>query len=218
MNSGCIASLKAIAFPAIAFSCGPPWRPGNTALSMAFANFSLQRIIAPLGPRSVLCVVVIITSKYGTGDCNAPPAMSPAVCEMSATVIAPTSSAISLNFFHSISRGYAVYPATIIFGLFSNAIFRTFSISIRPVSIFTSYWTKLYARPENAIGRPCVMCPPCSSFSPITVSPNSNNAKYIAVLAGDPEYGWTFACSAPKSSFALFIACVSMVSMFSCPP
>ena len=49
-------------------------------------------IIAPRGPRSVLCVVVVMTSANPTGDGCAPPAIRPAMCAMSATSTAPTSS------------------------------------------------------------------------------------------------------------------------------
>ena len=45
--------------------------------------------MAPRGPRSVLCVVVVITGAYPTGDGCAPPAISPAMCAMSATSSAP---------------------------------------------------------------------------------------------------------------------------------
>jgi hypothetical protein len=53
--------------PAVVALWGPPWSPGKTALSMALAWISLQRIIAPRGPRRVLWVVVVTTSAKGTG-------------------------------------------------------------------------------------------------------------------------------------------------------
>ena len=48
----------------------------------------------PRGPRSVLCVVVVTTSAWGTGDGCAPPAIRPAMWAMSAQNRAPTSRAI----------------------------------------------------------------------------------------------------------------------------
>jgi hypothetical protein len=44
----------------------------------------------PRGPRSVLCVVVVTTSAYGTGDGCSPAATSPAMCAMSTMKYAPT--------------------------------------------------------------------------------------------------------------------------------
>ena len=58
---------------------GPPCMPGNTALSMALAYFSLQRISPPRGPRRVLCVVVVTTSASGTGLGWKPAATRPAI-------------------------------------------------------------------------------------------------------------------------------------------
>ena len=46
---------------AVVWLCGPPCRPGNTALSSGDAYSAVDMIIAPRGPRSVLCVVVVIT-------------------------------------------------------------------------------------------------------------------------------------------------------------
>jgi hypothetical protein len=40
----------------------------------------------------------------------------------------------------------------------------------------------------------------------MTVSPKFSKAKYTSMLAGEPEYGWTFAKFAPKSAFARSIA------------
>jgi len=53
---------------AMTCSSGPPWIPGNTILSMAAACCARQRINPLRGPRSVLCVVVVTKSAYGTGD------------------------------------------------------------------------------------------------------------------------------------------------------
>ena len=71
--------------PAILFICGPPCIPGNTDLSIAFANSFLHSIIAPRGPLRVLCVVIVTTSAYGIGDGYEPPAINPATCAISAT-------------------------------------------------------------------------------------------------------------------------------------
>src|SRR5258708_2072396 len=46
---------------------GPPWAYGKTALSTTFANSSVQRIMPPRGPRSVLCVVVVTICACSTG-------------------------------------------------------------------------------------------------------------------------------------------------------
>ncbi len=80
--------------PAVVWLCGPPCRPGKTALSIAVACAASVMIIAPRGPRSVLCVVVVITGAKPTGDGCAPPAIRPAMCAMSATSTASTSAAI----------------------------------------------------------------------------------------------------------------------------
>ena len=60
-NSGCAASCSATAIAAVVWLCGPPCRPGKTALSSADACSAVDMIIAPRGPRRVLCVVVVIT-------------------------------------------------------------------------------------------------------------------------------------------------------------
>ena len=80
---------------AITCISGPPWMPGKTDLSIAFACSSRQRIIPPRGPRRVLWVVVVTTSECGTGDGCTPAATSPAKWAMSVISRAPTSSAIS---------------------------------------------------------------------------------------------------------------------------
>ena len=49
------------------------------------------------------------------------------MCAMSTISTAPTSAAISPNRAKSIVRGYAVYPATITFGLHSRAVAATMS-------------------------------------------------------------------------------------------
>ena len=70
----------------------------------------------PRGPRSVLCVVNVTTSEYGTGFGCTPPAIRPAMWAASKRKSAPTSSAISRNGTGSMIRGYAVAPVTISFG------------------------------------------------------------------------------------------------------
>ena len=57
-----------------------------TAGSIRFAiSGSLQRIIPPRGPRSVLCVVVVTIWACGKGLGWTPAAISPAMCAMSAS-------------------------------------------------------------------------------------------------------------------------------------
>jgi hypothetical protein len=90
--------------------------------------------IAPRGPRSVLCVVVVMTSAWPAGVGWAPPATRPAMCAMSAARIAPVSRAISPKPAKSISRGIAVPPQKMIRGRSRSAIARTSSRSMRPVS------------------------------------------------------------------------------------
>lgn len=46
----------------------PALRAGNTALSTFFASSGLQKIMPPRGPRSVLCVVVVMMSASPNGD------------------------------------------------------------------------------------------------------------------------------------------------------
>ena len=58
------------------------------------------------GPVSVLCVVLVTTSQYGTGLGCTPAAMSPAMWAMSAMSSAPHSSAISRKAAKSMVRGY----------------------------------------------------------------------------------------------------------------
>ena len=84
---------------------GPPWMPGKTLLSIAFACSSRHRIMPPRGPRSVLCVVVVTMSECGTGDGWTPAATRPAKWAMSVKRSAPTSSAISRKAAKSQKRG-----------------------------------------------------------------------------------------------------------------
>ena len=57
------------------------------------------------GPVSVLCVVLVTTSQYGTGLGCRPAAISPAMWAMSASSRAPTSSAIARKAAKSTTRG-----------------------------------------------------------------------------------------------------------------
>ena len=84
---------------------GPPWSPGKTALSIALAWISRERIIPPRGPRRVLWVVVVTTSEWGTGDGCTPAATRPAKWAMSVISSAPTSSQISRKAAKSQIRG-----------------------------------------------------------------------------------------------------------------
>ena len=127
LKAGVAASRRATAMPAVVWLCGPPWRPGNTARSIALACSSRQRIMPPRGPRSVLWVVVVTTSAWGTGDGWAPAATSPAMWAMSATNTAPTSRAISAKAAKSMMRGMAVPPAQRSFGFSLRARSRTAS-------------------------------------------------------------------------------------------
>ncbi len=137
-NDSSDASFSATAMPVVS-SCGPPCNPGNTARSRATRWSPLLRIMAPRGPRSVLCVVVVITGAWGTGDGWTPPTMSPAMCATSATRTAPTSAAISAKPAKSITRGIAVPPHQSSLGLSRRARSRTSSRSTVPVSWRTPY-------------------------------------------------------------------------------
>ena len=134
-------------------------------------------IIAPRGPRRVLCVVVVITSACPTGDGCAPPAIRPAMCAMSATRIAPISRAISANAGKSMVRGIAVPPQKMTLGRSARARSRTSSRSTRPVSARTPYCTARNHLPVTETGQPCVRWPPIGSAMPITVSPGCRNAR-----------------------------------------
>ena len=82
---------------------------------------SFDRIIPPRGPRSVLCVVVVVTWACAIGDGYTPAATNPAKCAMSTMNSAPTSSATALIRAKSIVRGYADPPAMISFGRSARA-------------------------------------------------------------------------------------------------
>ena len=100
------------------FTCGPPCRPGKTAVSSRFAiSGSVVITTAPRGPQSVLCVVNVITCACGSGLLSTPAATMPARCAMSARRYAPTSSAISRSAAQSKSHGYADAPPMMMRGL-----------------------------------------------------------------------------------------------------
>lgn len=115
-KAGVDASAKASAFAAIVCSWGQPCIPGKTARASAGAKEFFDMIIAHLGQRRVLCVVVVTISQRDIGLSSCPPAIKPAVWEISPNKIAPTSSAIQRKDFQSISLEYAEKPAIIIFG------------------------------------------------------------------------------------------------------
>ncbi len=195
-NPGSVASFNATAFAAMACSSGPPCIIGNTALSMAFACSSRHRIIAPRGPRKVLCVVNVTTSACGTGLGYAPPATSPMKCAASTMKMAPTSSATCRNAAKSITRGYAVKPARMMRGRCSMARSRTRSMSISSVSLSTSYATNGNHLPEKFTGEPWVRWPPWGNDRPRTfrsASLGSRNAPNTAMFACAPACGCTFA-------------------------
>lgn len=133
LNSSEAATLKETAFAAITCSSGPPWKPGKTAeLSFLAKSVPRARMMPPRGPPSVLWVVEVTTSAYGTGLACSPAATRPAKWAMSTHRYAPTSSAIRRNSAKSSSRGYADQPAMITFGRCSLASRSTSAMSTRP--------------------------------------------------------------------------------------
>ena len=78
-------------------------------------------MIPDLGPLKVLCVVEVTTSANGTGEGYRSAATNPDTWAISTKKYAPTSSAISLNFFQSIIPVNAENPAIISLGLCSFA-------------------------------------------------------------------------------------------------
>ena len=68
----------------------PALHAGNTALSRSLAYCSRHSTMPALGPRSVLCVVVVTKSECGTGLGCCLAATRPAMCAMSVTIGAPT--------------------------------------------------------------------------------------------------------------------------------
>ena len=145
--------------------------PGKIWEFRAFAYASRQRIMPPRGPRSVLCVVVVTISAYGTGFGWSPTATSPAMCAMSTTIAAPTSRAISANWSNASVRGYALAPTTRIFGLCSRASRLTSAMSMVSLSRARPYGTILKSFPEKLTGEPWVRCPPKLRLIARSVSP-----------------------------------------------
>mmetsp|Transcript_109442 Transcript_109442/g.274135 ORF Transcript_109442/g.274135 Transcript_109442/m.274135 type:complete len:254 (+) Transcript_109442:471-1232(+) len=110
LNSGEATSKSCAARPPIWWLCGPPWRPGKTAMSMrslmsGILSLYLKKIIPARGPRRDLCVVVVTTSQCAKGEGCMPVATKPEMCAMSAMSNAPTSSAIARNLAKSTTRG-----------------------------------------------------------------------------------------------------------------
>ncbi len=68
------------------------------------------------------------------------------------------------------------------------------------------------------MGLPAVRCPPWARLGASTVSPGFSRVKYTAMLAWEPECGWTFTCSAANSSLARAMASSSAMSTISQPP
>eukprot|EP01139_Manchomonas_bermudensis_P001878 Amastigsp_a3076_76.p3 type:complete len:175 gc:universal Amastigsp_a3076_76:1223-699(-) len=77
-NSSVFTCLSAVAMPAMTLLCGPPWSEGNTAALIRSMCSALQKIMAPRGPRSDLCVVVVTMSAYSNGELRSCAATSPA--------------------------------------------------------------------------------------------------------------------------------------------
>mmetsp|Transcript_23502 Transcript_23502/g.65093 ORF Transcript_23502/g.65093 Transcript_23502/m.65093 type:complete len:242 (-) Transcript_23502:1727-2452(-) len=110
LNSGDLTSKSCAANAPIWWLCGPPCRPGNTAISMrslmsGMRSVYLKKIMPERGPRSDLCVVVVTMSQNSKGEGCCPVATSPEMCAMSAMSNAPISSAISRNLAKSMTRG-----------------------------------------------------------------------------------------------------------------
>mmetsp|Transcript_106116 Transcript_106116/g.295506 ORF Transcript_106116/g.295506 Transcript_106116/m.295506 type:complete len:254 (+) Transcript_106116:395-1156(+) len=110
LNSGVLTSKSCTAKPPIWWLCGPPCKPGKTAMSMRslmsgiFSEY-LKKIMPDLGPRRDLCVVVVTTSQCGKGEGWSPVATRPLMWATSAMRKAPTSSAMARNLAKSTMRG-----------------------------------------------------------------------------------------------------------------
>eukprot|EP00754_Rhynchopus_humris_P025730 Rhum_TRINITY_DN14962_c0_g1::Rhum_TRINITY_DN14962_c0_g1_i5::g.130542::m.130542 len=138
LNSGVITSSICVPMAAIWCSCGPPCRPGKTAMSTfscqpvgapSFLAFVRKKIIPARGPRSDLCVVVVTTSANLNGDSASFVATRPLMCAMSIIRMAPISSAMRRNSACGHSRGYAEPPYTRIFGRNTLALRSSSSMS-----------------------------------------------------------------------------------------
>ncbi|MNG08204.1 hypothetical protein D3C84_915440 [compost metagenome] len=55
------------------------------------------------------------------------------------------------------------------------------------------YCTALYSLPEEETLAPWVRWPPWARLMPRMVSPACSSARYTALLAEEPECGWTLA-------------------------
>ena len=75
-----------------------------------------------------------------------------------------------------------------------------------------------YKIPEKFTVWPWVKWPPWSRLIAINVSPGFITAKYAAIFALEPEWGWTFAKLALNNWQARSIANASITSTFSHPP
>mmetsp|Transcript_3532 Transcript_3532/g.8242 ORF Transcript_3532/g.8242 Transcript_3532/m.8242 type:complete len:264 (-) Transcript_3532:250-1041(-) len=109
LNSGVAACFSAHARPEIVWLWGPPCSPGKTEklilssmsyMMVPFLGSSLRtprrkKIMAPRGPRSDLCVVVVTTSAVLNGPGTTSAATRPEMCAMSASSHAPTLSAMA---------------------------------------------------------------------------------------------------------------------------
>ena len=116
------ARCRATALAAITCIRGPPWTPGKTDLSIAWASVlfpsagksarsmpggrsARANTRPPRGPRSVLWVVVVMMSAWGNGLGCRPAATRPATCAMSTNSSAPTPCAIAASRSKSQVRG-----------------------------------------------------------------------------------------------------------------
>ena len=130
----------------------------------------------PRAPPSVLWIVVVTTSAYGTGFGCMPAATSPAKWAMSTMSSAPTSSAIARKRSKSRKRGYADQPASSSFGWRSLAMRSTSSMSMSESDSRTWYGAMSYRRPDTLIFMPWLRWPPCGSARPMIVSPGWSSA------------------------------------------
>ena len=111
---------------AVVWLCGPPCRPGKTALSIALACSSVRHDHRATGTAQGLVRRGRDDVGVGpTGDGCAPPATRPAMWAMSATRTAPTSWAMAANAGKSTVRGTAVPPQKMTLGRSFRAISRT---------------------------------------------------------------------------------------------
>mmetsp|Transcript_31436 Transcript_31436/g.68743 ORF Transcript_31436/g.68743 Transcript_31436/m.68743 type:complete len:269 (+) Transcript_31436:84-890(+) len=113
LKEGSAACFSATVRAAIWWLWGPPWRAGNTAMSILVSKLYMvpsgtlgpagfrprrKKIIPERGPRRVLWVVLVTMSAYWKGLAASPPATRPLMCAMSHMSRAPTLSAMARNF------------------------------------------------------------------------------------------------------------------------